>query len=115
MIVDGPCTRHFVQGKRINAVVGLSSSASKIISTSMNGEAFFDFFLGSLLPMMQPFDGRSPHSIIVMDNRSIHHLLEVKEVVLQAGIVLPPYSPDLNPVEEAHKYLHYKQLLTQSL
>ena len=74
----------------------------------MNGDTFFDFARGSLLPMMQPFDGRSPHSILIMDNFSIHHVAEVKDLFQQAGIVvlfLPPYSPDLNPVEEALSYV----------
>ena len=105
------CTRQLVRGKRINAIVGLSSSgvvASEIISSSVNGDAFFDFLRGNLLPMMQPFDGRSSHSILVMDNCSIHHISEVKELLKQAGVLLlflPPYSPDFNPVEEAFSYL----------
>ena len=84
------CTRHLVRGKWINAIVGLSSSgvvASEIVSTSVNGDAFFDFLHGNLLPMMQPFDGRSSHSILVMDNCSIHHISEVKELLRQAGVV----------------------------
>ena len=105
------CTRHLVRGKRTNAIVGLSSSgvvASEIISASVNGDAFFDFVRGNLLPMMHPFDGRSSHSILVMDNCSIHHISEVKELLRQVGVVLlflPPYSPDLNPVEEAFSYV----------
>ena len=39
-----------------------------------------------------------------MDNASIHHVEAVKDLIEnQAGakqIFLPPYSPDLNPVEE---------------
>ena len=52
-----------VRGKRMNAVVGLTSSgiiASTIAQTTLNGDTFFDFARGSLLPMIQPFDGRSP-------------------------------------------------------
>ena len=104
-------TRLLVRGKRTNAVVGLTSSgiiASKITQTTMNGDTFFDFVRSSLLPMMQQFDGSSPHSILVMDNCSIHHVAEVKELFQGAGIVLlflPPYSPDLNPVEEAFSYV----------
>ena len=95
----------------MNAVVGLTSSgiiACTIAQTTMNGDTFFDFTRGSLLPMMQLFDGRSPHSILIMDNCSIHHVAEVKDLFQQAGIVvlfLPPYSLDLNPVEKAFSYL----------
>ena len=39
-----------------------------------------------------------------MDNASIHHVEEVSEIIQEeAGaqlLFLPPYSPDLNPLEE---------------
>ena len=38
-----------------------------------------------------------------MDNASIHHVDEVTELIIQTGALLhflPPYSPDLNPVEQ---------------
>ena len=72
----------------------------------MDDDGFFDFIRGSLLPMMQPFEGRSPISVLIMDNCSVH-ISEVKELLKQVGIVLflPPYSPDLNPVEEAFSYI----------
>ena len=54
--------------------------------------------------------------------RSIHHVAEVKEFFQEAGIVLlflPPYSPDLNPVEEAFSYvknfLHKHDKLLQEI
>ena len=105
------CTRHLVRGKRTNAIVGLTSNgiiASEIFTTTVDGDAFFDYLRGSLLPMLQPFDGSSPNSILIMDNCSIHHISKVKELARQSGIVLlflPPYSPDLNPVEEAFSYI----------
>ena len=105
------CTRQLVRGKRTNAIVGMSSSgiiASQIISTTVDGDAFFDFLRGNLVPMMQAFDGSSPNSILIMDNCSVHHVSTVKNLLQQAGILLlflPPYSPDLNPVEEAFSYV----------
>ena len=39
----------------------------------------------------------------ILDNCSIHHANTVQELFEDAGIVLiylPPYSPDLNPIEE---------------
>ena len=47
-------------------------------------------------------------TLLITDNCSVHHISEVKELLKQAGIVLlflPPYSPDLNPVEEAFSYI----------
>ena len=60
---------------------------------------------------MLPFDGCNPKSIAVMDNCSIHHVREVADLFNSAGILLlylPPYSPDLNPIELAFSYVkHY--------
>ena len=56
-----------------------------------------------LLPHLLPFNGINLRSIVVMDNASIHHVEEVTDLIeVQAGAkvcYLPPYSPDLNPVE----------------
>jgi transposase len=41
--------------------------------------------------------------VLVMDNASFHHGEAVKELCLRAGVklvFLPPYSPNLNPIEE---------------
>ena len=45
-----------------------------------------------------------------MDNCSIHHVAEVKDLIEDGGILvlfLPPYSPDYNPIEELFSYLKY--------
>ena len=58
--------------------------------------------------MMSYYNGTNPHSIIIMDNCSVHHIAEVRDLLHQAGILvlfLPPYSPDLNPAEEAFSYV----------
>ena len=82
----------------------------EMITGTTNGETFFDFIRGSVIPCMQPFP--APGSILVMDNCSIHHIQEVKDILDQAGILslllyLPPYSPDLNPAEEMFSYVKY--------
>ena len=41
--------------------------------------------------------------MLIMDNASIHHSSRVKRMCEAAGVLLiylPPYSPDLNPIEE---------------
>ena len=57
---------------------------------------------------MQPFPG--DRSVLIMDNCSVHHSEEVKDLVRDAGILLlylPPYSPDYNPIEELFSYAKY--------
>jgi transposase len=44
-----------------------------------------------------------PKSVLVMDNASFHHSEKIEQMCSQAGVklvYLPPYSPDLNPIEE---------------
>ena len=44
-----------------------------------------------------------PGEIVVMDNLSAHHTPEILRLISQAGahvLYLPPYSPDLNPIEK---------------
>ena len=57
---------------------------------------------------MHPFPGEM--SILILDNCSIHHVQEVKDLLEAAGILLiflPPYSPDYNPPEELFSYIKY--------
>ena len=69
----------------------------------MNGERFSEFVRDVLLPHLNPFNGINPRSVVIMDNASIHHVDEVVDLIeTQVGArvcFLPPYSPDLNPVE----------------
>ena len=105
------CKRLLVRGQRISAVVAMSSDgveAYELSVGSTNFSTFFDFVRGSLVLTMQPFPAK--HSIIVMDNCSIHHVQEIKDFIESLGIVilfLPPYSPDYNPIEELFSYLKY--------
>jgi transposase len=44
-----------------------------------------------------------PKSVLVMDNASFHHSERISQMCADAGVkvvYLPPYSPDLNPIEE---------------
>jgi transposase len=53
-----------------------------------------------------------PNSILVWDNATFHKSQKLKEIIEQAGhimLFLPPYSPDLNPIE--HKWYELKQRL----
>ena len=63
-----------------------------------------------LLPHLLPYDGINPHSIVILDNCTIHHVSEVIKSIEDIGallIFLPPYSPDYNPIEELFSKLKY--------
>jgi transposase len=58
----------------------------------------------------------SPGWIVVMDNLSSHKGSRIRELIERSGcelMYLPPYSPDLNPIEEAFAKL--KALLRRGL
>ena len=57
---------------------------------------------------MKPFDVSNEKSVVVMDNLSVHHVNFIQSLFDDAGILvlfLPPYSPDMNPIEEAFSYV----------
>ena len=103
--------RFLHRGERISAICAMSTEglmAYKLLKGTVNGERFLEFIQGVLIPEMQPFDGENPHSVLVLDNCSIHHTQPVTEALRQMGILtlfLPPYSPDMNPVEELFSYI----------
>ena len=61
-----------------------------------------------------PFNGTNPNSVVIMDNCSIHHLHDVIRLIHSVGalvLFLPPYSPDLMPIEECFsKVKHFLRL-----
>ena len=61
----------------------------------------FECFIETLLPYCGKWP--EPKSVLVMDNASFHHSERMQQMCDDAGVVLlylPPYSPDLNPIEE---------------
>ncbi len=68
------------------------------IEGSSDGESFGLYLRELLRPALRP------GQIVVMDNLSVHKGAWVRELVEERGAevwYLPPYSPDLNPIEEA--------------
>lgn len=64
---------------------------------AVDGERFLAFLETQLLPKLRDGD------VVIMDNCRIHHIAEVEESLKRAGakpLFLPPYSPELNPIEE---------------
>ena len=61
------------------------------------GDKFLTYLKDVLIPTLRPGD------IVVMDNLRTHHIQAVSELLHDAGaevLYLPPYSPDLNPIEK---------------
>ena len=105
------CNRLQVRGQRVSAIAAISTDGflgADFTTGSVNRETFYDFVRGTLIPEMLPFDGINSKSIAVMDNCSIHHVQEVSDLFTDAGVMLvylPPYSPDMNPIELAFSYI----------
>jgi transposase len=71
-------------------------TAPMVLEGPMNGPAFLAYVERVLAPTLEPGD------IVVMDNLPAHKLAGVRRAIAQAGaalLYLPPYSPDLNPIE----------------
>lgn len=84
-------TNTFIAALRLDRV-----EAPWLLDGPMNGEAFLHYIQEVLGPTLQPGD------IVVADNLSSHKVAGVREAVAAHGaqiIFLPPYSPDLNPIE----------------
>ena len=98
--------RLLVRGTRYSAIPVMSMQGIldvEIMEGTTNGEKFQAFISHTLLPLLNPFNGSNPDSIVIMDNCSIHHVDSVVDLIErhQSKVVyLPPYSPDLMPLEE---------------
>jgi len=83
-------------------------TAPMMIKGAMNGEAFLAYVDQCLVPTLKRGD------IVVMDNVSVHRVEGVREAIEAARATLrylPPYSPDLNPIELS--YSAFKAFLRQ--
>jgi transposase len=79
-------------------------TAPMVLDGAMNGKAFLAYVRQVLVPTLQPGD------LVVMDNLSSHKAAGVRDAIEQAGarlMYLPPYSPDLNPIELAFSKLKW--------
>jgi len=80
-----------------------------VLDGPINGEWFTAYVEHVLAPALKPGD------IVIMDNLSSHKGKAVREAIHAAGaklFFLPPYSPDLNPIEQLFSKL--KRLLRKA-
>ena len=86
-------TNTFVAGLTLEGVI-----APLMIDGAMNAATFEQWVESALAPQL------SKRAIVVMDNLAAHKGQRVRELIEAAGAevrYLPPYSPDLNPIELA--------------
>ena len=77
-------------------------SAPMVLDGAMDGPAFLAYIVQGLAPTLRSGD------IVIMDNLPAHKPDAVREAIEAAGaelLYLPPYSPDLNPIEMAFSKL----------
>ena len=82
----------------VGALRATGMTAPMVLDGPMDGPAFEAYVTQVLVPTLGPGD------IVVMDNLAAHKRAEVGVAIEAAGarlLYLPPYSPDLNPIEMA--------------
>ena len=85
-------TTTFVAGLREDGIV-----APLVLDGPMRGEVFRAYVEQMLAPALSPGD------VVVLDNLSAHKVTGVAEAIRAAGatlLYLPPFSPDLNQIEQ---------------
>jgi transposase len=77
-------------------------TAPVVVDGAMTGDLFVAYVEPQLVPTLRPGD------VVVMDNLQAHKRVGVARAIAAAGCevrLLPPYSPDLNPIELAFSKL----------
>jgi transposase len=95
---------------KILTILGAMSLRGMIATMTIEAATDADIFLAYLDQILCP--ALPPGDVVVMDNLSSHKVAGVRERIEVAAaelLYLPPYSPDLNPIEKAWAKL--KQLL----
>ena len=91
---------HDWQGKTVVQAIGALLEGSLLtvclIAGMVNGAVFKAWLAQDLLPKL------TTSCVVVMDNATFHKVDGISELIEKAGhqlLYLPPYSPDLNPIE----------------
>ena len=83
----------FVAGLRKDGM-----TAPFVVDAPMNGEIFLTYLQHCVAPTL------APDEIVMMDNLTAHKVAGVRATIEATGAMLrllPPYSPDLNPIEQS--------------
>jgi transposase len=92
-------TTTFIAGLRWDRL-----TAPLVVDGAINGRTFLAYVRQILVPTLKARD------IVVMDNLQSHKVAGVREAIEAVGaqvVYLPPYSPDLNPIEQVFSKLKW--------
>lgn len=81
----------------IGALLGHALLTLSMFESTINTNIYTAWVKQDLLPKLPP------KSVVVMDNATFHKGSDMKQAIQDAGhtlLYLPPYSPDLNPIEK---------------
>lgn len=76
-----------------------------LFDSYIDSDIFYQWTIEFLLPALKQ------SAVIVLDNAAFHKRHDIQQAIINAGhilIYLPPYSPDLNPIE--HKWAQAKSI-----
>jgi putative transposase len=79
-------------------------TAPCVFNGPINGECFLLYVEQILIPCLKPGD------IVIMDNLGSHKADAIRTAIHRVGarlLFLPPYSPDLNPIEQVFSKLKH--------
>jgi transposase len=105
-LVDKTPHGHWTTTTLIAALGIKGMQCSTVVDGAVNGDVFEAFVEQVLVDQLKPGD------VVIMDNLSSHKRARIRELIeaRQAELMyLPPYSPDLNPIEMIFSKI--KQLL----
>ncbi len=92
----------------IGALIGKHLHTVSLFNKNINADIFTAWLKQDLLPKLPD------NCVLVMDNATFHKRADTQALIKKAGhtlLYLPPYSPDLNPIEP--KWAHTKNIRKQ--
>jgi transposase len=95
----GSAPKNWGDNITLAAALGLEGIVAPLmLRGSMDGEAFSGYIEQFVAPALRP------GQVLLMDNLNVHKSVAVREAIEARGaklVFLPPYSPDMSPIERA--------------
>ena len=88
---------NFARTNLVAGQIGGQTVAAMYYQQSTNSAVFEVWFEGRLMPRL------SPGTVVILDNAQFHRKGELRKIASRYHVMvlfLPPYSPDLNPIEK---------------